>query len=411
MEEQQQEEFRFSDYLSIVWKRIIWILAISALAAIVCALVTHYVISPSKEIYGLSFSIEYPNQYATDKDGNLTNKMLYPDGTEFRVESVVYIDRLNSAKKTDESFQNIDCEKMVNQNKITVTQKQSSVSSASGGVYTVTVSANCFNSREQATKFLRAVFDENKKVIVDKAERKEQLLPFSNYNSVNVEKKLNILKTRHNEVLGIYSRYLSKYRNFMFQEKKLGTYYSNAAVLSLDLVNAYDLENERVKNIAAIKVLEEKLPSVTANSNASDPITQEIVKYTVRNSQIDLELGRIYRTFGYSGELGTFNGSELFATKLSELKTEIEAETDTLNDLISALYNSETVFEEQSGVLVTGGSNTLIFTVLIFVVAFLAASFVFSAVEGFRKRKAHRIAAAAQPQEEQTAETEEKEEK
>ena len=64
------------------------------IAAIVCALVTGYVISPSKEIYQLSFSIEYPNQYATDKDGNLTNKMLYPDGTEFRVDSLIYISRL-----------------------------------------------------------------------------------------------------------------------------------------------------------------------------------------------------------------------------------------------------------------------------------------------------------------------------
>lgn len=403
MEVQQQDELRFSDILAIVWKRFIWIFAISVIAAIVCALVTGYVISPSKEIYQLSFSIEYPNQYATDKDGNLTNKMLYPDGTEFRVDSLIYISRLEAAKETDESFENINVENMVNRDKISISQKQSSVTSDPDGIFTITVSANCFRNSTQAMKFLKAVLEKGKEEIVKKTLNKECYSDLLNYDSVTVSKKLDMLKTRHSDLLNTYSRYRVDYKNFVYENKTLETYYSNAKVVNLDLVSAYELENEREKNIAAIDALKQQLPSTAASNVSIDPITQKISEYIVRNALIDFDLTQIYRTFDYRGEVGKFSVSEVFSEKMSELKETIVSETLTLNHVISALYNNETMFTQQGGVCVAGGANILVYTVMIFIVAFLAASILFCAIDISRKRKAQRVAAASQSQEAQTA--------
>ncbi len=403
MEVQQQDELRFSDILAIVWKRFIWIFAISVIAAIVCALVTGYVISPSKEIYQLSFSIEYPNQYATDKDGNLTNKMLYPDGTEFRVDSLIYISRLEAAKETDESFENINVENMVNRDKISISQKQSSVTSDQDGIFTITVSANCFRNSTQAMKFLKAVLEKGKEEIVKEALNKECYSDLLNYDSVTVSKKLDMLKTRHSDLLNTYSRYRVDYKNFVYENKTLETYYSNAKVVNLDLVSAYELENEREKNIAAIDALKQQLPSTAASNVSIDPITQKISEYIVRNASIDFDLTQIYRTFDYRGEVGKFSVSEVFSEKMSELKETIVSETLTLNHVISALYNNETMFTQQGGVCVAGGANILVYTVMIFIVAFLAASILFCAIDISRKRKAQRVAAASQSQEAQTA--------
>lgn len=218
MEEQQQrDELRFGEILSIIWKHIVWILVVSLIAAVACGIFVKYYVDPSKRSYQLSFTIEYPNQYALDKDGNLTDKMLYPDGTPFRVENIIYTDRLQAAKNSDESFENINVEKMINKGKISITVNSSSV-------YTVSVAANSFKNSEQATAFLKDLCEKSREAIIQKALEKHCLPELADDISYTSE----ILTERHNDILSTYDKFRSDYRNFEYDGKTLETCYFNA---------------------------------------------------------------------------------------------------------------------------------------------------------------------------------------
>ncbi|MDE6676793.1 MAG: hypothetical protein K2K12_03670, partial [Clostridia bacterium] len=403
MEEQQQDELRIGEILSIIWKHIIWILVVSLIAAVACGIFVQYSVSPSKRNYQLSFTFEYPYQYTVDKDGNTTNNLQYPDGTAFRIESVIYTDRLNAAKETDkEAFESIDTEKMVSKKKI-------SISASSSNVYTITAASSCFKDKEQATEFLKAVCNVSGKAVIENAQRKDCYSKLLNYDTADTtEKKLDILKTRQSDILSTYSRYLGYYRNFTHtfgegeesQKKTLEACYYEAAAVNIDkMIQIFDWENELEKNKKAIERLEEVKPeSSTESDETLDAYHQKIVEYTVRNSNIETELERTYPVFGYTGETGQFINDGLFTSKLAELKTAIDTQTDTLNMIITELYKSTTKFNfEQSSVLVTGGANMFVYAALVFIVVFVLASFVFCALDISRKRKG----AAAKASEEQ----------
>lgn len=390
MEEEQQDGLRLSDIFSVVWKRIAWILIISVIAALVCAMVVQYSISPSKENYSLSFRIAYPNE-----DVN-SDKLLYPDETSFRLETMVYADRLNKAKESDEAFEKIDTDSMA-------ARKNISLASNPNGSYTVTVAAFYFKSTEEASKFLKAVLEVARQEYIQNVEEIEHYGALVEYGSaLTVADKLSVLQSRQEALLDTYTRYLAKYADFADEN---GNTLQDCYVEAKDTANFIHL-GELEQKWAANEAIIQSLEGVATEADA-------YVEAVAENAEIEYELKQIYAALEYTGATGAYLDSE----KLAALKTEVDTQTETLGGLISALYKSKTKFAPHpDNILVTGGMNPIKYSLVVFVVAFVVASVVFCVVDLTRKRKNPAAAAEQEemlsPQEvqaEEGSETEEQE--
>ncbi len=120
-------------------RRIVWILAVAAFAAVAAALFTSLVYNRARREYFLTFIVEFPQE-----------------DTPFRYETLVYADNLEGAKASDEAFAAIDTERMAADEDIRIARAGEEDALPS---YTVTVSGKYFADRAQATAFLRAVVE------------------------------------------------------------------------------------------------------------------------------------------------------------------------------------------------------------------------------------------------------------
>ena len=136
---QEERGITAGELVRLMKRRILWIVAIAALAALAAALFTALVYNRAREEYFLTFVVEFAQ-----------------DETPFRYETVVYADNLEAARASDAAFAGIDTEHMAADEDIAITRAGGENAHPS---YTVTVSGKYFSDRSQATKFLRAVVE------------------------------------------------------------------------------------------------------------------------------------------------------------------------------------------------------------------------------------------------------------
>lgn len=403
MEEERQEGgVSLSEILFLIWKRIIWILAISVAAALICGLVAMFAVSPSKENYQLSFVIDYPNQFGEDS----TEKLQYPDGTIFRFETAVYAENLEKAKNSDEAFQSIDTKKMSTSGDIVVS---ASALSDVAGRYTVTVSSKYFKNAEQATKFLKAICSETKKTIVEKVKGINYSTGLSGYDSVAIlEQKLEILENQHLSVLAQYENYLDLYAKFSYNGKTLDNYYSDATVFfnRKDLADVQIImkENDKEYHLKAYEALKEKAEALDQGSTIFNKLTAKMTEHLEKSAKLDLEVSQLKEALAGREEDYTPPASDKLEEELGTLYAAVVAETQVCGEVVTALYEANTVFNyEQSVVVKTGGVSAVKYALVAFVGAFVVACVVFGSVDYARKKKEGKTAAAPETE---AAETE-----
>ena len=413
-----KEGYSLAVLWAVVKKRLICILAAAVLAALVLGLVSHFVISPKRVNYRLSFMIEYP-----DRDGAADGKLHYPNGELFRYETVIYVDRLRAAKESDEDFAKIDVETMAAEGGITVTP-ESQQNDGVPTIYALSVSGSYFNGVDQATRFLKAVCNETRGLIVQSATGFSYDAALIPYDTVSTfESKIEILENQHRSVLARYEKYLSIYSNFAYKGKTIEACYAESSalfaggavdleLLKIDLqYNGYlckqseedvlvrisVLEREKALNAAACDALKETVRGFMSGSMITDldAYHHKISEYTDRNVQIDGEIEKLYRSIGYgkneSGEYeqtGSPVDSTAFEEKLALLYNAVVNEAQSCKQMIGALYEENTAFAyEQGRAVVTGGANAIVYAGLGFVVVFVVACFIACATESIIKSK------------------------
>lgn len=393
MEEEQKESgVSLYEIFSLIWKRIIWILAISVAAALVAWLVAALAVSPSKQSYRLSFVIEYPDQFSVDSNENV--KMQYPDGTLFHFETAVYAENLEKAKQSDEAFKSIDTNQMSASGGISVFVPDPSTV----GKYGISVSSKYFKNSEQATKFLKALCNEMKKTIVQKAQGINYSAGFSGYENVATsEQKIEILKAQHDSVLAYYENYLKLFAKFSYEGKTLKECYMNASVFfnrsELKDVQIVMKRYEKEVLTKTYNALEEEVKSLVKEGIISyeglNSFTAKMAEHQEQIAKLDLEI----ELLGGDSQAAYVSPSE------EELKTLYDAiveETETCEQVITALYDGNTVFKYEQGTAVqAGGANALKYALVVFVAAFVVASVVFCVAEYSRKKKAGKAAEKA----------------
>lgn len=451
MEEEFESHINWSAVFRIIKKRLIIIVAIALVLAIVCALLTAFVLNNGKDTYSLSFDLKSPTSG-------------YPDGTSFNINSLVYAESLQEIKDDGgEQFSSLDITKLssggikIIDNAVPA-QEGETVTYTSR--YTIQTTSGYFDSFEQATAFMRAVAE---KYVLEVNTR----LATRNYstwesefaNATTYDAQLSALSNQYNSILSTYDGFTSTraYADFVpatlnesantltisrlrtQAEGQIGDDLSalktdqatNGYVLISDdnsyyylvsQVEALELEkSENTDKIVALTAERDKLVSQLVPAGGADSssivniaatfesFNSSIASLTQRNVEIAYDLNRLYKSLGYtpSGEGAattwtppsetTYNQAPpSFTKKLTAIHNQIKTNTSVMEAAVKALYAEFTKveFAQAEAQVESGGTSVILVTIAVFVVAALAAGVIFSLAEYQKTKKMMEEAAA-----------------
>lgn len=442
MEEEREDGVTLSEIFRVIGKRIIWILAISVVVALVAGLVVQFALNPGKREYEMTFMIEYPG----DED------LKYPDGvTDFRYESMIYADNLNAVKKSKAEYANIDTAKMAASRSITIEQKTHGEGEFEKdlGIYTVKVKGSYFEDGDQASAFLRDVFQFSLGKVTSMVSDMDFGSTLATYSSLpNYSSRINVLKEQQAYLLKMYDKY-GDFGRFVYQDEKgnsknLSTYRAECAV-ALDGGNVHGLhlstlekelsnnryqlsetneekiasenavkaqiENlslERKKNRLQIEKLEEEIQKIIQlsdnkidyGSEAFQPFNTQITTLTMRNAEIETEMKLLSGSVGWTinettWELNptegpsSFKDDTEFKANLNRLYAVMEEQTELCKTVLVALFAEESgISAEQESVSVSGGSSLVMPVAVAFIGAFCVSAIVFFCIDRHKQKVA-----------------------
>ena len=451
MEEEFESHINWSAVFRIIKKRLVIIVAIALVLAIVCALLTAFVLNNGKDTYSLSFDLKSPTSG-------------YPDGTSFNINSLVYAESLQEIKDDGgEQFSSLDITKLssggikIIDNAVPA-QEGETVTYTSR--YTIQTTSGYFDSFEQATAFMRAVAEKYVlEVNTRLATRSYSTWESEFANATTYDAQLSALSNQYNSILSTYDGFTSTraYADFVpatlnesantltisqlrtQAEGQIGDDLSalktdqatNGYVLISDdnsyyylvsQVEALELEkSENTDKIVALTAERDKLVSQLVPAGGADSssivniaatfesFNSSIASLTQRNVEIAYELNRLYKSLGYtpSGEGAattwtppsetTYNQAPpSFTKKLTAIHNQIKTNTSVMEAAVKALYAEFTKveFAQAEAQVESGGTSVILVTIAVFVVAALAAGVIFSLAEYQKTKKMMEEAAA-----------------
>ena len=449
MEEEFESHINWSAVFRIIKKRLVIIVAIALVLAIVCALLTAFVLNNGKDTYSLSFDLKSPTSG-------------YPDGTSFNINSLVYAESLQEIKDDGgEQFSSLDITKLssggikIIDNAVPA-QEGETVTYTSR--YTIQTTSGYFDSFEQATAFMRAVAEKYVLEVNTRLARRNYSTWESEFaNATTYDAQLSALSNQYNSILSTYDGFTSTraYADFVpatlnesantltisqlrtQAEGQIGDDLSalktgqatNGYVLISDnsyyyltsQVEALELErSENTDKIDALTAERDELvrklvEAVGANSSivniaaTFESFNSSIASLTQRNVEITYDLNRLYKSLGYtpSGEGDattlpppseiTYNqASPSFTKKLTAIHNQIKTNTSVMEAAVKALYAEFTKveFAQAEAQVESGGTSVILVTIAVFVIAALAAGVIFSLAEYQKTKKMMEEAAA-----------------
>ncbi|MDE7296509.1 MAG: hypothetical protein K2N84_04510 [Clostridia bacterium] len=438
MEDEREGGITFSDILRVIGKRIVWILAISIAVALIVGLVVQFAINPRKQIYEMTFMLEYPG----DED------LKYPDGvTDFRYESMIYAENLDAVKKSKAEYSNIDTARMTASRAISIAQASRGEGEFERdlGIYTVRVRGSYFKDSEQAASFLRDVFQNSLGKVTAMVSDMDFGSTLATFNSLNdYTARIEVLKAQQTYLLKMYDKY-EDFGRFIYNDnagtsKSLSLFRAecsvaldggNAEALHLSTLerelsnNRYRLsettadkiasENavnaqveemrlEKEKNTLQIDMLEKEIKNIILlsdgrldfGSEAFQPFNTQITTLTMRNAEIETETKLLCESIGWKYENGVVTKGEVvfkddaeFKANLNKLYKVMEEQTNACKKVIVALFAEESeIIAEQEAVSVSGGSNMIMLAAVGFVGAFCVATLVFFCIDRHKQKVA-----------------------
>ena len=405
MEEQVREGgVSFGEICSMIWKRIVWILAISAIVAIIAGIFAKLT-APSSVEYNITFMIDYPD----------SEQQIYPDGTTFRYQTIVYAENLNAVRDSNDEFKGVDTEGMASSRSIGIAEKSRTIGEETIEdlkIFTITIDGSYFKNAAQATKFLHALCDYTIETIIAKVEEKNFFANLANYETVSTfDGRINSLKNQQKYLLDQYDKYSEIYGNFRYGEKTLDTHraevfgvFDGKEVGILTTIRSYEIEY--ASNDAMLKALRAERDeclnaAVSSGGNidlALSAFNEKIASYAERNALIHAEIAKLYTSIGYvqSGaewvkpEDPEESDETVFEEDIAQLYEVIKTQTETCKNVITALYRADSafIFEQNDAVVVGGGASSVWkYAIIGFVAAFVIASAVFCVIDYNRKKK------------------------
>lgn len=422
MNEEREDGITFGEICHLVKKRIWAILLASVLVTAAAVMVVALFLNPGSTYYSMTFALASP----------AASTQQYADGTPFYYRNIISKDALNAAKASDERFSGVDIEEMLENDDISISSAtDGETSSLYLGVYTIRVGGRYFADVGTAGAFIAAVADEAVAALLGKAESLDYSVDSSAYYAAALEERLSMLTQLRTTLITSYDTWIGRYSSAYSvqvgdESKTLGNYRAEAGViLGSSLQSSLEHACERggygsfvIGQDASDSEIQTAVTQYRAELKAEYALNERIIEsfkdisgvtgvsgntlveeYIVRNATIASQLGDFVTSETDEGG-GTLNvdGVKAFLQTLDAQYTALSAAADTLKQVTTAIYESNTWATYQTRLPeASGGTSVVLVGVAAFIVAFFVAAVIVCATD-YPKLRAEQAKAAGNVQ-------------
>ena len=417
------------EIFGVIGKKIWFVLLGTILVTLAAVLIFMFALNPAKQSKSMSFKIKYP----------FSSELKYPDGSLFDYREIISEEVIAAAKENEdykEEFASLDVKKIVREEGVTISAKQTSEELDAPYVYTVTLNGSYFNG-VKTEHFIKALTDAFKtEVIAVKAGSLDYTLDKTVFKGASYKDQLAFLSEQKTTILNQYSNWISEYNEgYGVQGKSLSAYRTEVKTKLADkdknvieenlTMKGYEYFNasvneteikERIKQLQIELEFDKAILKELANYNDDTTITDsngdttiivgdnsELLYYIKRAQTIEQQISYLIGKTNLKGtDIDKITEEELskadFSSMVDEIKkfaTEgnnslesqfegLKDSAETLTKVIREIYeNNIRVTFEANSASSSGGTSVLIVGVVVFVVAFV----VFAAIAYFVGRK------------------------
>ena len=353
----------------VILKRIWWVVGAAALGVILVVLVTQLWYNKAKQTFSVTYDVVFPN----GENGK------YPDGSDFLIGDMISLETLTAIKESNVSFANIDVEKMVSEDDISIVRvyDKDAVNEIFFRTFRLEIVARYFKDDEQAVDFMQAISDYPINRVNEVIEDYDYGVYFRTYdNAATYQEKIDALVSQKNYIIASYNQ-LSDYGNevelnlaslgniFTSQDQK---YLNNELETKLYIYNTNRYIDEyQTTRDALMKQIDENNNIITALKKERDEFygstssstdkemynayDEKIADYTVTNEKLWNEVKELDDTYEEIGKYLTegsaeYTAKQKFDSRLAGYRSELEEATATMKAVRKDIYykNSRVVY-------------------------------------------------------------------
>ncbi len=384
MIEEKETGISIMDMLKLIWKRKIIVIIASIIFMVVGTLAIKFGYNPSKEIYTTTFEYSFP--------GIDDSKFLNVSSFDYR--EIISEINLNNTKNSNSEFANINVEKMLDVNDISIERVYNEKQELLSNTFKINVKQKYFKSTKTAKKFLTAIIEEtnHKSNNIVKNYKYDYYLNLAN-SSVNYESQIANINYQINIIKNGYTSLINKYGDLFLEEDGDGMlvsdyqkafneyiFLNDTALLSFELTqNGYVKDYSVTKaelilkkqsllkkiedNNAAIENLHAEIDTLNSMQSGTtyqsfDTIYNKILDLIVSNTNSNTEIIEIDKKL--ASEFVASLEKEEFALKISKMLTKLEEFTKIYTDVTKNVYlsQSKVTFAKSSVIIGEGGYST-----------------------------------------------------
>lgn len=373
-------------------KGLIRLASVTVGVALVVFLILVFGYNKSKDYYVSEF-----NYLVETFDGDT-----YFDGTKFIALDLISEESLKKVKESNEQFNSIDIAAMLKEDDISIERNEA----PSMYAFTISVKKSCFQSRNQAAEFVKAIASipqttTNK--MISQINNSGALTSYTEYD-MTYEAKIDDLIAQTKVINSIYASLIEKYSDRNINEEfgesvKISTLQTKASKMimnmHLDQLKAvgelnyyvYDyeselpiLENKLANYNDRLVVVSNKITSIcneidrqlTSASNANvDGLNSQLAALLVEKEELTYNITLVQNKITYGATTDTTEYDAKLTGYFNSIKELTDEATRVQKYVLT--YNQNVYFDSNNVVTRTGGLSTILSIVVSAVIGFVVA--------------------------------------
>lgn len=224
------------DVFRIIGKKIWFVLGATVIVTLAAVLVFMFAINPAKQSRSMSFRIDYP----------MSDEGKYPDGSMFNYRDIVsreVIERAKNDPAYKDELAEIDVDKILKKEGITISATPTSDEPDAPYIYTVTLKSAYFGG-VSAEDFISALSSAFASFVEGKAEALNYKLEEDIFNSSSYEDQLRLLTEQKAVIIQRYDELIKEYSaGHVVNGKSIGSYRMEVSTMLADTVKI-PIEND-----------------------------------------------------------------------------------------------------------------------------------------------------------------------
>lgn len=409
MEEKEEDGISLGEIIHVLFKRKWLLLAITLIITLIGVVFVQFLYNPSKVEYQATFEIKFPDAYKKEND----DTRHYPDGTEFLYQELISLDNLKKAQAKDDSFSNINVEKMKKNNAVSIQEYETVINDepVKMQIYTIYMQKSYFSSSEQAVNYFTTLIDIPVEIILEKSKSIDYDRFLKQFDSLDdYAAQMDILISQRDLIIQGYTQLINSYSTAHSVTLKNGTVktiseaqseiesyftrYDLSAMKSEVELNGYvypdseflitvqnrlaDLNRDLEKNNRKLESLQEQIKSlsnVEGQTIIIQGLVSEISKVTEANAEIETKIKDYNRYLNASQEPDYAEKLASFDSRMRTHYSKLQEFTELYAAFNNEIYETNTKSLVSAGSIITekGGFSIRIALVIFLVIGFILA--------------------------------------